>query len=275
MSFSSVMTFDTSGELSFDSTLAEVSGGLVRLLDLGGATYSTANPTVETQHQLMATSLSSFAHSASIGAGTQIKYQLLVNGTAYYYNSSTSLWTAATGANYTEANTQSEVNSNLATLLSQLSITQSFYLKVRVFLHSDAGSARPTLTSVTWGYGMSYLSPPTISECSITAYLSDLLGDAYSYDSTKPVTLHVSNHRAFMHGSKLIRPFTKTAAFNSSGVATISIIETETIAEYLEFFITYYEANALRRIRFNNAYVPNTPTRTLNQVTTVTTVDWG
>lgn len=271
MSFSSVMTYGTAGELSFDTTKVEVSGGLVRLKDLGGSTYATDNPTVETQHQLMATSLTSFANSVSVPGTSAIKYQLLLNGTAYYYNSGTSLWTAATGANYTESNTAAEINSALGTLVSQLSITQSFYLKVRAFLHS-AGSDQCSITTNTWVYGMSYLAPATISECSITAYLSDLLGDSYAYDSTKPVTLYASAPRDFMHGSKLIRHFTKSAVFNSSGLATLSLIETETIAEYLKFWVTYYENNALRSVRFNNAYVPNAPTRTLDQVTSVNPV---
>ena len=273
MSFSSVMTFGTSGELSFDSTLVEVSGGLVRLKDLGGSTYSQANPTVETQHRIMATSLSAFANSVTTPGTSAIKYQLLINDVAYYYDTGTSLWTAATGANYSESNTAAQINSNLSTLFSQLSITQSIYLRVRAFLHS-AGSDQCSITTNTWTYGMSYLAPATIPECSISAYLSDLLGGQYSYDSAKPVTLYASAPRDFMHGSTLIRHFTKTAVFDSSGLATLSLIETETVAEYLKFWVTYYENNTLRQVRFNNAYVPNAPTRTLDQITVVNPVDW-
>lgn len=274
MSFTTVMTYGTAGELSFDATLVEISGGLVRLKDLGGSTYSQANPTVETQHRIMASSLTSFANSVSTPGTSAIKYQLLVNDVAYYFDTGTSLWTAATGANYTEANTAAQINSNLSTLFSQLSISQSIYLRVRAFLHS-AGSDQCSITTNTWVYGMSYLSPATLTECSISAYLSDLLGDQYTYDSTKPVTLYASAPRDFMHGSKLIRHFTKSAAFNSSGLATLSLIETETIAEYLKFWVTYYENNTLRQVRFNNAFVPNAPTRTLDQVTAVNPVDWS
>lgn len=274
MSLQTVITYNAANELSFDTLKVEVSGGLVRLKDLGGATYATDNPTVETQSRLLATVLSSFAHTASQPAGSNVKYQLIIGNTPYYFNTLTSLWAEATGAVYAQSNTQTEINANLGTLFSGLSIVQSIFVRVRIFLNSN-GTALPSVTSNTWGYSMLYLSPAAIAECEISCNLADLLGADYIPPADKPVTLYVKNDRSFMHGSKLILPFTKKVVFDSDGHAAISIIETETVAEFLEFFILYYENNTLRTIRFVEAQVPNAPSRTLDQISRVLTVDWS
>lgn len=274
MSLQTVITYNAANELSFDPLKVEVSGGLVRLKDLGGATYATDNPTVETQSRLLATSLASFAHTASQPAGATVKYQLIIGNTPYYFNTLTSLWAEATGANYSESNTQTEINANLGTLFSGLSIVQSIFVRVRIFLNSN-GTALPSVTSNTWGYSMLYLSPAAIAECEISCNLADLLGADYIPPADKPVTLYVKNDRSFMHGSKLILPFTQKVEFDSDGYAAISIIETESVAEFLEFFILYYENNTLRTIRFVEAEVPNAPSRTLDQITRVLAVDWS
>lgn len=275
MPASLVMSFTDSDELSFNPVNVEIGGSTLRLKDLGGGTYSTANDTVVMAQQIQATALGTFAESASKPGGTEIKYTLLINGVPYWYDTGDSTWKAATYGLYAESNTASEINSNLSTLLSTLSITSSFYLGVRIHLHST-GSARPALTSITFGaYTFDYPSVTAINLCVVTCYLSDLLGADYVADSDKPATLNVKNDRAFMHGGNMIRPFVQSATFDANGRAQLSVIETDTPEEYVEFFVTYYEGNYLKQVRFNPAIVPNQPSALLNNVAGLTGVDMG
>lgn len=271
MSFQTVVNYDTAGHFSFDTTKVEVSGSLIRLKDLGGSTYATDSPTVETQHRIQATALTSFAHSASQPAGSSVKYQLLIGAGVYYHNGST--WVASDGT-VSQSNTQAEITAALGTLFSALGLPETIFLRVRVFLTSN-GTAQPSVTSNTWVYSMSYLSPASISECLVSCYITDLLGADYVLDSSKPATLHVKSYRAFMHGSKLVRPFTKSANFDADGLAQLSVIETQSIEQPLEFLVTYFEGEYKKQVRFIPAVVPNSPAANLNSVSTVSSLDMG
>lgn len=273
MGFQTLINYDDASQLSFDTTKVEVSGSLVRLKDLGGSTYATDSPTVETQHRIPATLLTAFAHSASQPSGASVKYQLIIGVTPYWFNTVSSLWEESNGL-VSEANTQAEINSNLATLFTQLSLSVSVYVRVRVFLTSN-GTALPSVTSVTVTSEMDYLSPVAIAECLVTCYLTDLLGADYAYDADEPAKLYVKSHRAFLHGSKLVQPFTKSVTFDSDGFAQISVIETESIEMPLEFFVTFYEGGYLKQVRCLPAAVPNAPARTLNQISTISNLDMG
>lgn len=268
------LSFDSATELSFDTALVEVASSTVRLKDLGGATYSTANPAVNSQHAVLMSSFLGISASETKPAGSEIKYQLLVDGVAYYYNTTTLLWAAASSSSYSQANTITELAA-YTSLVADLSLSGSFYLGVRVFLHSDSGSARPALTSFTVQSRLAYLSPSSISECAISANLINLLGEAYDPGSATPAKLCVKNGRSFMHGNKVVLPFEKTATVDASGNVSLQVIETESVAEALEFSIQYYENSSLRVIRLIPAIVPNAPTRTLDQVTSVEIDCWN
>ena len=114
-----------------------------------------------------------------------------------------------------------------------------------------------------------------VNECVITAYLMDLLGDVPAIDLANPPKLLISNDRSFQHGNNVIAPFTKTASFDANGVATISIIETETVGEELEFVITVPVGKSSRSIFFETAIVPDEAARDLDQITVVRQSDFG
>ena len=271
MSFSSIVTFDTAGHFTFDATLIEVSGGLIRLKDLGGATYSTANPAITMQHRVSLSGLTSFSTSKSVTGSDQIKHQLIINDTAYWYNAANLSWEEVPeDGGYSYANTAAEISAAIATVFSDLILSGSQWFRLKTFLHSAAGSTRPTLTSATLGYPHAESTPDVIAECLVFAYLKDLLGAAYPEPSSdKPITLYVKNDRTFQHGNTLILPFTKSVEFNASAYAELSVIETETPGEKLDFSITYYDGPSLQTIRFKPAIVPDTATRALNSVANV------
>jgi hypothetical protein len=272
--FQTKLTYDTAAHFSYDSTKVEFSGGTVRLLDLGGATYSTTNPTVSTQQRFGFSAISAFAHTASTPAGTAIKYQLKINGTLYWRNTSTSLWEESDGT-YSESNTQTELNAALGSLVTDLALEGNNWCQLVVFLHSDSGAARPVLTDATFTHAHVESAGTSIAECLVYCYLSDLLGDAYDLDASFPIRLHVKNHRAFFHGNKLIQPFHEQATFDANGYAELSVIETESVGENVEFAISYYEGPSLKWVRLTRNVVPNVATRALSQIAVTDSDDAG
>jgi hypothetical protein len=274
VSYSQVLTYDTASNLSFDTSLVEIGGGVLRLKDLGGGTYSTANPVVSTGHRTMLSSLTSFAESKSVTGSDEVKYQVVIGTSTYYYNTSSGAWAVSDGS-YSQSNTAAQLNSNASTLFSGLSLSDNIFFRVNILLHSASGSSRPSLTSNTIGYQFTTSSPSTISQCLVTCYLKNLQSVVPTYDSTKPVTLNVKANRAFMHGNNFIQPFAKSAVFNASGVAQLSIIETTTPTEYLGFYVSYYEGNSVKSVKLFNALVPNSPSADLSSVTSVRDADFG
>lgn len=99
----------------------------------------------------------------------------------------------------------------------------------------------------------------------ITATIKDLV-EAFPAGSV--ATLYVVNKEPFKHGNEIIGVFEKTASFNSSGVATITVIETATPGQKLEFFIAITEGKSKRLIYFDDAVIPNTATQNLTDFTT-------
>lgn len=272
--FQTKLTFDTAAHFSYDADLVEFSGGTVRLLDLGGATYSDDDPTVASQLRFAFSSITAFAHTASTPGGTGIKYQLKINGALYWRNTTDAIWEESDGT-YDQANTQAELNAALGSLVSDLALEGNNWCQLVVFLHSDSGTARPVLTDATFTHAHTESAGASIAECLVYCYLSDLLGDAYDYDASFPIRLHVKNHRAFFHGNKLIQPFHQQATFNSSGYAELSVIETESVGENLEFAISYYEGPSLKWVRLTRNRVPNVASRALSQIAVTDPTDVG
>lgn len=275
MAFSETISYSTALSFSFDSTLVEVSGSVIRLKDLGGATYSTANPTVTTQHRNMVSSLSTFSESASYAGSDLVKYVLTINDVDYWWSAILTSWTTSSGT-YAESNLASEINTHASTLFSDLSsLVAPVYMRVKVFLHSASGGTRPSLTSNTFTYGFLNLTPAAIAECVISASLYDLLGNAPTYSAAKPTTLYVACDRAFFHGSRFVVPFTKAVDFDSTGAASISIIETTTPGVKLNFSLSYFDGNSRKFTKLFNALVPNTAASTLNNISVTRYVDYG
>jgi hypothetical protein len=265
MSFTHKITYDTASHFVFDADLVEVSGGLIRLKDLGGATYSTANPTVTTQNTFKVSALATFVETKSVAGSDQVKYTLVVDGVEKYWTGTA--WATSDGT-YSQSNLASEINTNAPTLS-----TGYANVRVKAFLHSESGTTRPTLTDNTIGFNYVAEDADAISECTITAFLADLGLDLLSTDLEPK--LFVKNHRAFTHGNRVIAPFTRSASFDADGYCELDCIETETVGEELDIFITYKEGYSLRTVRFERAVVPNEASATLGDISVVRVADFG
>lgn len=273
MSLSVRVLYQNPSQFSFDASLMEM-GSYLQLKDLGGGTYSTANPHVDSQFQFPVSAITSISpESSGGGTGDDVRICFLIDGVLRWYDGAT--WKNSDGS-YDQANSLYGSTPDYSAIIADLGLITGvpFNLGFRVIHHSADGTTFITLHALDIGATFVTANPVPISECSIYCYLSDLLGDVPTYDATKPIRFNVKNSRAFFHGTKLIQPFTKSAAFNSSGYMELSIIETATPGEYLQFFLTYYEGSFLKSIKLVNAIVPNTPNLPLTQITTTKDTDF-
>lgn len=274
MSYSTTITYDTAASLNFDDDLVEIGGGVLRLKDQGGGVYTLVPQLVTSQYQIMASAFSTFAQSATTPANTSIGYQVVLNSIAYWYNPTSTDWEAVDTDNASaETNSASVINTNLSTLFTDLGIIETRYIGINIYLVTTDASARPLLASNTLTYTWANGNPEAIDQCLLYAYAQDLVGDIPG--TATEVTLHVSNTNGFLHGSKFIMPFTKSVAFNSSGYAEISIIETETPGIPLQFSISFKDGYSKSDVRFINAIVPNTATAGINSLTIVEPYSFG
>lgn len=274
MSYSQTITYNSAASLNFDTSLVEVSGGTVRLKDLGGGVYSLANPVVTSQHQDMMSALSSFVQSATTPANTAVKYQLVINAVSYWYSSVLGRWTAS-DETFSESNTAAEINTNAPDLFTDLALLLPQYIGLRIFLSTTSASARPVLTSNTLGYTFTNGNPAVISQCLLYAYLSDLLGGSTIPSPAHPIRLNVSCDHAFLHGSRLVLPFTQSVEFDTNGYAEISVIETATPGVPLNFTFTFSDGRSTQTAKLFNQIVPNTPTIGINELSTVIPYNFG
>lgn len=275
MSFSGVLSYDSATQLNFNTTLVEVASSTLRLKDQGGGVYSTTPQLVTTQHQNTLTSLSSFAESSTLPANTITQYQLVLNGIAYWWNSTLAAWTTS-DSTFATSNTPAVINSHASTLFSDLGLLVPQFLTLNIWLSTTVAGSRPVLTSNTIGYGWVNQNPTVINLVTVTGYLADLLGNNPLPTVGSPVNLLVSCDRAFFHGNHFVEPFTKSFAFNTStGAVSASIIETATPGVKLNFSLSYYDGLSLRNTRLFAAIIPNQAAITLNNIATTLPVDFG
>jgi hypothetical protein len=126
--------------------------------------YSTANPTVDLDNGITpiitggtVTGWTSFSEVTSVTGVDFVRYSLSDDGgsTYRYWNGST--WAVSTG--YAMSNTGAEINTNIASFPRTTS-----GMKVRVYLHSNSGNARPSIDTLSILYtDAAYLTTnPTI-----------------------------------------------------------------------------------------------------------------
>lgn len=274
MSYLTEIFYDSAASLSFDTTLVEVASGAVRLKDLGGATYTTTNPLVTSQYQVLISSLTSFTNTATLPVNTAIQYQLALNGAPYYWNSTTGKWSASDGS-FAQSNSQSQIFNNRAALFSDLNLLVPQYLSVRVFLSTTDPTVRPSLNQNNIGHTFTNSNATAISQCLVTGYLADLVGNNPIPTSAKPVQLSVTAPYGFFHGNHFVEPFTKNFSFDNTGYLSASLIETTTPGVKLNFALTVYDGNSILSVPLFSAIVPNQPQVSLNNLSSPVPYSFG
>jgi hypothetical protein len=280
MSYDTNISYDDAASFNFNPTFVEIistgfSTFTIQLKDLGGGLVTTVPQLITSQYQVMLSGLTGFTQTLNYlnPDGTSELYQFVINGNAYWYNPATTTWEIATGV--AQANTAAVINTNAATLFTDIAIFETTYLGLNTILQTTDATVSPSLISNTLSYDWTNGNPAAISNCLVYAYLSDLVGGLPINSLTKPISLIVSSEAAFLHGSKFIMPFSKEVFFNLDGYVEISLIETETPGIPLSFVFKYHDGFSVVNTRLFNAIVPNEATRGLNSLTTVVPYNFG
>lgn len=273
MSLSTQINYNAAAQFSYDASLITFGSGAAKLLISG--TYPVSNPAVSTQYNVVVGALTAFSAAVTVAGSDAVQFQLLVNGVCYWWDTVNNLWAAATQAAYAQSNTAAIVNTNCPTLISQLALTAPVYISVVGLLHSASGATTPTLTSVTLSYTFSNASVAAINLNAVTCFLKDVLGNVPTYNTQQPSTLYCKSDRPFLHGNRLVLPFSKSANFDSTGLASLTVIETATPGYPLQFSISYYEQNSRKQVFFRPAIIPNNASQSLTSFAAVDTIDFG
>lgn len=143
--------------------------GEATLTDLGGFTYSTANPTIVSSSFLSAEGLTSFAATVTKTGSDTITFTIEVDSVEYYWDGV--VWSA--GGSFVNSNTAADINTNAATL----NLTAGVTLRAIAYIHSNDGTTTPTLSNITINFD--YYDVPAVlpNQCLVTGYLSDVLNN--------------------------------------------------------------------------------------------------
>ena len=134
-------SYKYSDNYSFDSDIVEIASEQLRLLDLGGGTYSMANPMVECNLVLYHEDLLEFNYSATINGNDDIRL-ILSKGNYWYYWDGVA-WVSSDGT-YAQSSTIADIKTNITTFYDNTTETRT-ETKIRIFLHSDTGTTTPVL----------------------------------------------------------------------------------------------------------------------------------
>lgn len=140
----------------FDENIIESVSGALSLIE-GYSTanfYSKLNPSIVTKKSIPLTAINSFVSTTTTPANTAIQYTLIKDGQDYYYNSG---WVVSDGS-YSQSNTLAEIQANLSTFTAERART-----KIRIFLHSEDGTATPSISSLNFGFDYTgYCAPDDV-----------------------------------------------------------------------------------------------------------------
>lgn len=182
-----------------------------------GQMYPLTNPTIINNSGVQSDDLVSFLSTFSASGSDAIQFTINVSGIDKYWNGAA--WATSNGT-YAQSNSYADIIANIATL----NISQGYTVKVKAFLHSADGTTTPQLTNVVLTYDFFTPSPTDPNRCVGYAFLNDLIGELTPTENT---LLIVELTEGFVYGDRIIAPFIRKFAADSSGYV-------ETTSGYLQ-----------------------------------------
>lgn len=222
------------------------------LMELFGQIYDTTPQSAEVGSGIGTDSITLFTETSSISGDDGIRYQLRVNGTLKYWD--TSAWVASDGS-FAQANTVSEVNTNI----TSLNLVSDASVKLRAMLSSDDGTTTPTLTRNRLTYNFFAVDPGAPNECLVYGWLLDSEGNPIVN-----AAIEVENKVTFNSGDKMISPSIRKTTSDASGYWSMSLISSAA-AEVAYTFTFKYKSSAST----NNKLVVNEMTAIVPEAQTV------
>lgn len=213
--------------------------------------YSITNPTVKTNATVTTDGISAFTETSTKTGSDEIKYTIIQNSIHKYWTGSA--W-ATSDATYAQSSTASDINTNSSTL----SFTDGQVVQLNAFLHSDTGGTTPQLDENTLDYDFFQAAPSAIPETPVYIYMADILGNPVFTDAS----FRALAPSSFEHGTRVIaKGVIASTTFTASGYAELSLLETASIGQEINFEILYNNSDGIQqKITFEPAIIPNDPT---------------
>lgn len=236
----------------FDDTEVEVLSG-ARLIDLLAVSSSVLD-----RAGFFADAITAFDAVEVIGgAGNAIQYAFRIDGQLTWFDSVTSTWVASDGS-VAETNPQADIRANLSTLdLTGGKRVQNFALLV------TAGVDTPELEQVTVTFNavavaeLPPIEPPAPRECLVFGHVRDEDGQPI-FEARVRVFPPAAG---FAHGNHQIHGEPVSTTTNAAGRWELSLAETATKSQTVEFRITHVKEAQVFTSSFLGKTIPDEETK--------------
>jgi hypothetical protein len=248
-------TFDSASRYTVTPGTCQVINGAASLLSpqtLGA---------VEAKEEYEASGMTVLTESVTKPGGTDIKYQVRIDGTLYYWNGAA--WAASDGTN-AQANTTVEINAHVGALPL---VGTGSKLKIRAVLTGTA-LLSPSLSAFTITYTLNFVDPTAPTTCQVHVNLRDLLGAAF--DNSVAGSFFCRSDAPLSQGGGLYIGDTQRVAFVAD-LATLTLVNTELSGKKVTFFVSYTYRDAPNVIKFYPVVIPDKASINLLDLTVPTT----
>jgi hypothetical protein len=243
--------FTTTANYTFDSDLIEIDTGVAQLVDLGGGTYSTANPTIKPANIIKAISASAYTDTITETGSDLVQKVIEVDGVNKYWDGTE--WATSTG--YSESNTTAEINTNI----SSLSLTGGKSIRPVYYLHSDDGSSTPSVTISAITYNLEVI-PADPSTCVVSGLIYDAEGNpVLGATITANLELSTTYNSSIRLGQQKA-----TTTTDALGAWSLTLVETASVDPTIKY---RFEAKGFNVEWVEYRSVPDQPTADYEDLT--------
>lgn len=218
-----------------------------------GQLYDMTNPTISPNSPLSMDSLSSFVAVVSATGSDAVRFYIVIGTTPYWWSGSA--WAVSNGT-LAQSNDAATIQTNAATI----PVSTGVFFVPFALLHSATGSTTPSITSLTIGYDFFSPEPVGPNICSVFGFIVD-----DSNIGISGATMAINNPTTFFNQGLIQAQGPATAITDSQGFFTLSLAETTTVGQLLNWSVVYPGGRG--KNTFGNALVPNMPSVNMASLT--------
>ena len=238
--------FDSSTIFKINFLASNVIGSAMEVDDLSlgytAQAYDQTDPCVCFKTSILMDGLDGFSEVITTPANTFVQYTLRINDVDYYWSGAA--WVTSDGS-WAQSNTAAVIETNKVSFSALIASGAS--IKVRALLRTTDGLNTPLLTQNTINYNF-YVAPPSeLPQCIVYSFIEDITNGVPDFTAQNAI-LYVKNSKTFNIGDKLVIPFEFSTPYSTAGYTEISVIQTDTTSDKLEFRIEYTDLNNVAQV---------------------------
>jgi hypothetical protein len=195
-----------------------------------------------------AESLSGYVMTADIPANTRVLHALELDGVAMYWDGSA--WASSDLSESQMTDGDANIDDNLSTLTIA---TGGQIVRPVLLLISDNDADTPDVKQVATTYDYAQIITDTPRECLVKGVVIDMLGDAVSGATVKAK----APFNGFFNSGHFIHGVVAETTTGTDGKWSLSLVETETVQETLDFEISFVDRKIAVLSKFDNKTIPD------------------